>query len=81
MQRCRAKSKRSGKRCKNYAIKGYSVCRMHGARGGPKSSEGRLRCKAAALKHGFYTEQAILERREMSKIATTKRVLHCPTVI
>ena len=31
---CTAKSKRSGARCKNPAVKGYSVCRMHGAGGG-----------------------------------------------
>ena len=31
MQRCKAKSKRSGEQCKNYAIKDYGVCRMHGA--------------------------------------------------
>lgn len=28
--RCRAKSKRTGKRCKNVAIRGKRVCRLHG---------------------------------------------------
>ena len=29
--RCRATSKRSGKRCRSPAVRGYEVCRMHGA--------------------------------------------------
>lgn len=37
--RCTAKSKRSGVRCKNPAVLGWSVCRMHGARGGHRSGE------------------------------------------
>lgn len=32
--RCSAKSKRTGLNCRSPAVKGYSVCRMHGARGG-----------------------------------------------
>lgn len=67
MQRCKAKSKRSGKQCKNYAIKSWGVCRMHGARGGPKNREGRLCCKNASLKHGFYTQEAIVERQRISE--------------
>ena len=31
---CTATSKRSGKRCKNPAVRGWNVCRMHGAGGG-----------------------------------------------
>lgn len=62
MQRCKAKSKRSGERCKNYAVRGYSVCRMHGARGGPKTDEGFLQCRRASLKHGFYTKESYNER-------------------
>ncbi|MEM1009430.1 MAG: hypothetical protein AAGJ35_10525, partial [Myxococcota bacterium] len=51
--RCAAKSKRSGKRCKNPAVKGWNVCRMHGARGGaPKgSANGNYR-------HGGFTAEA-----------------------
>lgn len=33
-QRCTAKSKRTGHRCKAPAVKGWQVCRMHGAGGG-----------------------------------------------
>src|SRR6185437_3112699 len=32
--RCTARSKRSGQRCRAPAVRGWRVCRMHGARGG-----------------------------------------------
>ena len=32
--RCKARSKRTGKPCRSPAVKGWAVCRMHGARGG-----------------------------------------------
>src|SRR5260370_4422213 len=32
--RCKAKSKRTGLRCRSPAVNGYPVCRMHGAGGG-----------------------------------------------
>ncbi len=32
--RCRAKSKRTWKPCRSPAVRGHSVCRMHGAGGG-----------------------------------------------
>lgn len=70
MQRCKARSKRTGKRCRNPAVRGYSVCRMHGARGGPKTSEGTLRCKQAPLKHGFYTAESISERNQLKESKT-----------
>lgn len=34
--RCTEKSKRTGLLCKNPAVRGWKVCRMHGARGGAK---------------------------------------------
>ena len=37
--RCKAHSKRSGLPCKSPAVKGYNVCRMHGARGGAPSGK------------------------------------------
>ena len=44
--RCHAKSKRSGLRCQAPAVRGHSVCRMHGAGGGaPRGNRN-------ALKHG-----------------------------
>jgi hypothetical protein len=32
--RCRAKAKSTGERCKCPAVRGWRVCRVHGARGG-----------------------------------------------
>ena len=34
--RCSAKSKRTGKPCRNPAVRGWTVCRMHGAGGGAR---------------------------------------------
>lgn len=33
-RRCEARSKRTGEPCKAPAVKGWAVCRMHGAYGG-----------------------------------------------
>ncbi len=68
MQRCNAKSKRSGEQCKNYAVRGHTVCRMHGARGGPKTVEGKIRCKIAPLTHGYYLKENISERKAIKTI-------------
>ena len=35
--RCHAKTKRTGQACKAPAVKGWRVCRMHGAGGGHNS--------------------------------------------
>jgi hypothetical protein len=35
--RCTAKSKRTGEPCKSPAVRGWKVCRMHGAHGGAGS--------------------------------------------
>ena len=50
---CTAKSKRSGSRCRAPALKGKSVCRMHGGKStGPKTQEGRRLSGTAKLVHG-----------------------------
>jgi hypothetical protein len=38
--RCHARSKRSGRPCRCPAVRGWTVCRMHGARGGAKPGPG-----------------------------------------
>jgi hypothetical protein len=50
--RCRATSKRSGKPCRAPAVRGWTVCRMHGAGGGAPSGprNGRYR-------HGCQTQE------------------------
>jgi len=73
MQRCKAKSKRSGEQCKNYAIKGYGVCRMHGAHGGPKTREGYFACKKAPHKHGLYSYEALQDLKECSNLIKQNR--------
>jgi hypothetical protein len=65
MQRCKAKSKRSQQQCKNYALKGCIVCRMHGARGGPRTQKGLRACKMVPYKHGFYCKEMIAEMRSL----------------
>ena len=50
-KRCTARSKRSGEPCRNPAVIGWTVCRMHGARGGrPKRSTPDWRRAANILK-------------------------------
>jgi hypothetical protein len=51
--RCRAKSKRTGQRCRSPAVNGYRVCRMHGARGG--APEGK---RNGNFRHGGRTKDA-----------------------
>ena len=38
-RRCSVKSKRTGLPCKDPAVQGWNVCRMHGARGGHRESK------------------------------------------
>ena len=61
--RCHATSKRTGMPCLAPAMKGWHVCRFHGARGGaPKgTAHGRYR-------HGKFTCEAIRQRRVLSAL-------------
>jgi hypothetical protein len=52
--RCKAKSKRTGKRCGAPAIRGSLVCRMHGARGGAPTGE-----RNGNYRNGARTKEAI----------------------
>ena len=52
--RCQALSKRSQEQCRKAAIRGKSVCRMHGGLStGPVTAEGRKRCAEARTLHGW----------------------------
>ena len=74
---CKAKSKRSGVRCLAPAVKGKSVCRMHGGKStGPRTEEGLLHSGRARLTHGTQTrgvrlahKKAILEIRALEERA------------
>jgi hypothetical protein len=69
--RCTAMSKRSGEQCKKPAIRGKAVCDFHGGRStGPKTEAGKARQRAAVLKSGYYTKEAMEDK------ARSVRVLH-----
>lgn len=66
--RCRAKSKRSGERCKCAAVRGKNVCRMHGAyAGAPRGPSHGM------YKHGRFTCEAIDARRQIAKLIADAR--------
>lgn len=60
---CQAMSKRSRQRCKAPAMRGFAVCRTHGALSrGATTEAGKLRARTANLKHGRETRQVRTER-------------------
>ncbi len=62
-RRCSATSKRTGKPCQAPAVRGWAVCRFHGARGGaPKGAQN------GSYKHGLYTKTAVEERRVIREL-------------
>ena len=63
--RCTACSKRLKDRCNNPAVTGFTVCRMHGARGGPRTQEGVDRIAMANTLHGRETRAKRLTRQEI----------------
>ena len=70
-RRCTAMSKRSGEQCKKPALRGKAVCDFHGGKStGPKTAEGKARQRAAVLKTGDYTKEAMEDK------ARSVRVLH-----
>jgi uncharacterized protein YjcR len=69
-QRCGARN-RSGKPCRSPAVSGKRRCRMHG--GAPGS--GAPRGNKNALKHGFFTREAIAERRQLRELPRQSRNL------
>jgi hypothetical protein len=61
--RCSATSKRTRRPCQAPAVRGYRVCRFHGARGGaPKGGAN------GAYKHGLFTAEAMQERRLLQQL-------------
>jgi len=61
--RCGATSKRSGERCKAPAVRGWTVCRFHGARGGGPKGE-----RNGMYRHGLFTKGAVEERRLLREL-------------
>lgn len=66
--RCTATAKTTGCRCKAPAVKGWQVCRMHGARGGAPfgPANGRWR-------HGDRTKASEDMRRAMAQLVREAR--------
>ena len=52
-------------------------CRLHGGKStGPRTAEGLERCRMANWKHGFYSRQALTERRRIRELlADTEQLL------
>ena len=68
-RRCTAMSKRSGKQCKKPALRGKAVCEFHGGRStGPKTADGKARQRAAVLKTGNYTKEAMEDRARSVRV-------------
>lgn len=67
---CGARAKSTGKPCQMYPCEN-GRCHLHGGKStGARTAEGRHRQKMASWKHGYYSKEAILERkrfREMIK--------------
>jgi hypothetical protein len=68
--RCIAKAKSTGIRCEAPAVRGWQVCRCHGARGGAPKGAGN-----GAFRHGLYTGEAIETRRQMRALLVAARGL------
>lgn len=66
--RCTATSKRTGLPCRAPAVRGWRVCRFHGARGG--APKGRLNGQYC---HGLYTEEAIQARKQTVELLKLAR--------
>jgi hypothetical protein len=66
---CRAKTRSNeGKPCSQPAM-ANGRCRFHGGKStGPRTKEGKGRVKSAHTKHGFYTIEAIGERKRIRKL-------------
>jgi len=62
--RCSARSKRSGLPCRAPAVRGWRVCRMHGARGGHGAGKAN-----PAYKHGMRTREWVNLRKALSEMA------------
>jgi hypothetical protein len=69
--RCTALSKRSGEQCKKPALKTSRTqkCEFHGGRStGPKTAEGKARQRAAVIKSGNYTAEAVGEKARSVRV-------------
>jgi hypothetical protein len=68
--RCHAKAKRAGQTCRCAAVKGWRVCRVHGARGGAPRGP-----KHGNYRHGERTREALETKRAMGALLRDVRDL------
>ena len=61
--RCHAKAKSTGERCKAPAVRGWRVCRVHGAGGGHGPGMAN-----PAYKHGMRSREWTEERRALNDL-------------
>ncbi len=66
--RCTAKSKQTGERCKGPAVKGWTVCRFHGARGGHGPGKAN-----PAYRHGMRTREWQEMRKAINDLVRMER--------
>ena len=66
--RCTALSKRSGFLCKNPAVRGWRVCRMHGAGGGHAPGT-----EHPSYKHGMRSQEWVEELRMLNEFVREAR--------
>jgi hypothetical protein len=71
--RCKAKSKRTGKQCQQWAVIGYEVCYHHGAN--PKNHGGPPKNNTNALKYGAYVNR-ILDDEELAVFKEFYKLMH-----
>lgn len=69
--RCTATSKRTGVRCKGPAVRGWSVCRFHGAGGGHPAGRGH-----PSYRYGMRTREWTEARREINDLVRELRATH-----
>lgn len=68
--RCTARSKCTGAPCRNPAVRGWKVCRMHGARSGHPAGPAH-----PSWKHGLRSRAHVAMRKEINTLAReTKRI-------
>ena len=76
--RCGARRKRTGEPCRAPAMSNGRCHKHGGASTGPRTAEGRERCRAATLKHGGRSaeaRQAARDRSEARKVLAALKEL------
>ncbi len=69
MSRCTAKSKRSGKQCKTWAIRKKSRCRFHGGKStGPKTQADREKIRTLHYQHRLRSKEFEKRQKETRQL-------------